>query len=273
LKTFGFARSCLCTFLTIPMLAAAAPVFAQGDDPPPPVPVAARAVADGKTSIDAPIPSVGDLFAASLRDFRMFPSRSTFTWLGVGTVAALAGRPADRDLTHTMTTAPSLSGTFGPGALIGSTPMQLGAAFATYAAGRAAGSSRVALLGADLFRAQLLAQGTTQALKFAVRRVRPDDTPYSFPSGHTSTTFATATVLQRHFGWKVGVPAYGLAAYVGASRIQAKRHYLSDVAFGAALGIVAGRTVTIGRGDGRFAVSPMAAAGGGGVGFTWVGKK
>jgi hypothetical protein len=45
------------------------------------------------------------------------------------------------------------------------------------------------------------------------------------------------------------------------------------VAFGAALGIVAGRTVTIGRGDGRFAVAPMAAAGGGGVGFTWLGKK
>lgn len=254
------------------MLAAASPAFGQTETPSP-IAAAARTSGGASETSAAPIPSVGDLFAASLRDFKMFPSRSTFTWLGVGTVAALAGRPADRDLTRTMTTAPSLSGTFGPGALIGGTPMQLGAAFATYAAGRAAGSSRVALLGADLFRAQLLAQGTTQALKFAVRRVRPDDTPFSFPSGHTSTTFATATVLQRHFGWKVGVPAYALASYVGASRIQAKRHYLSDVAFGAALGIVAGRTVTIGRGDGRFAVAPMAAAGGGGVGFTWVGKK
>lgn len=269
---FASVRSCLCTFLTIPLLAAAAPAFGQSEAPPP-VPAASRAGADPTESTEAPIPSVGDLFAASLRDFKTFPSRSTFTWLGVGTVAALAGRPADRDLTHTLTTAPSLSGTFGPGALIGGTPMQLGAAFATYAAGRAAGSSRVALLGADLFRAQLLAQGTTQALKFSFRRVRPDDTPYSFPSGHTSTTFATATVLQRHFGWKIGVPAYALASYVGASRIQAKRHYLSDVAFGAALGIVAGRTVSIGRGDGRFAVAPMAAAGGGGVGFTWLGKK
>jgi hypothetical protein len=31
--------------------------------------------------------------------------------------------------------------------------------------------------------------------------------------------------------------------------------------------------VTIGRGDARFAVSPVAAPGGGGVNFTWVGKK
>ena len=60
-------------------------------------------------------------------------------------------------------------------------------------------------------------------------------------------TFATATVLQRDLGWKVGVPAYGLATYVAASRIQDKRHFLSDVTFGAAIGIVAGRSVTIGQ--------------------------
>jgi hypothetical protein len=69
------------------------------------------------------------------------------------------------------------------------------------------------------------------------------------------------------------VPAYALASYVCASRIRAKRHYFSDVAFGAALGIVAGRSVTVGRGDGRFTVAPMAAPGGGGVGFTWIGNK
>ena len=49
-----------------------------------------------------------------------------------------------------------------------------------------------------------------------------------------------------------------------------KRHYLSDVAFGAAIGMMAGRTVTIGRGEARFAVAPAAAPGGAGVNFTWV---
>jgi membrane-associated phospholipid phosphatase len=86
-------------------------------------------------------------------------------------------------------------------------------------------------------------------------------------------TFASATVLQRDLGWKVGIPAYGIATYVAASRIQENRHFLSDVAFGAAIGIIAGRTVTLGRGDGRFAVAPMAAPGGGGVSFTWVGQR
>jgi membrane-associated phospholipid phosphatase len=63
-----------------------------------------------------------------------------------------------------------------------------------------------------------------------------------------------------------------MASWVAASRVQVKRHYLSDVAFGAALGIVAGRTVTIGRGETRFAVAPAVAPGGAGVNFTWVGK-
>ena len=78
---------------------------------------------------------------------------------------------------------------------------------------------------------------------------------------------------QRHFGWKVGIPAYGAASYVAASRLQTNRHYLSDVAFGAALGIVAGRTVTVGHGNARFAVAPVAAPGGGGIAFTWIGNR
>ena len=54
--------------------------------------------------------------------------------------------------------------------------------------------------------------------------------------------------------------------------MQAKRHYLSDMAFGAALGIVAGRSVTVGSGEARFAVSPSMTPGGGAVNFAWVGK-
>jgi len=124
-----------------------------------------------------------------------------------------------------------------------------------------------------LIRAQVVAETTTLAIKYSVGRVRPDGTGYSFPSGHAAATFATATVLERHFGWKVGIPAYLVASYVAASRLENRRHYLSDVAFGAALGIAAGRTVTIGRGAARFAVGPMATEGGGGVSFTLIGQR
>ena len=121
-------------------------------------------------------------------------------------------------------------------------------------------------------RAQLVAQGLTFALKRTTRRRRPEGKGFSFPSGHTTVSFASATVLQQHFGWKIGLPAYAVASYVAASRVQMKRHYLSDVTFGAALGIMAGRTVSIGHGR-RLLITPMATDGGAAAGFTWVGRR
>ena len=151
--------------------------------------------------------------------------------------------------------------------------MQLIGAAATYAAGHLSGNKKAASVGADLLRAQLITQGLTAAVKMSVQRGRPDGTQYSFPSGHSAVTFASATVLSRHYGWKVGIPAYSLATYVAASRLQAKRHFLSDVAFGAAVGIAVGRTVTIGHGGARFALSPTTSPNGGaGMAFTLVGQ-
>jgi membrane-associated phospholipid phosphatase len=118
-----------------------------------------------------------------------------------------------------------------------------------------------------------VSEGLTEAIKFSVNRTRPDGTAHSFPSGHAASMFATATVLQRDFGWKAGVPAFALASYVAASRIETRRHYLSDVAFGAAVGIIAAHTVTIGHGNKRFALTPIASPSGGAVGLTWLGRR
>ena len=65
-----------------------------------------------------------------------------------------------------------------------------------------------------------------------------------FPSGHAADTFAFATALERHLGWRGAVPAYAFASYVAISRLPANRHWLSDAVFGSAVGIIAGRTVT-----------------------------
>jgi membrane-associated phospholipid phosphatase len=86
-----------------------------------------------------------------------------------------------------------------------------------------------------------------------VRRTRPDGSDnVSFPSGHTASAFATASVLQRHYGWKIGVPAYAFGAYVASARLAADKHHLSDVLMGAGIGLVAGRAVTVGMGGQRF---------------------
>ena len=101
---------------------------------------------------------------------------------------------------------------------------------------------------------------------------KPDGTGgYSFPSGHASTTFATASVLERHFGWKAGIPTYIAATYVATSRLHENRHFLSDVIFGASVGMAAGRSVTR-HGRSTFALAPIFAPHGGyGVALMHVG--
>ena len=84
----------------------------------------------------------------------------------------------------------------------------------------------------------------TQALKLAVRRERPDKADrYSFPSGHASASFAVAAAAAEEWGWAGGVPAYLAAAVISLSRLERNKHYLSDVVFGAGLGIASGRAV------------------------------
>jgi membrane-associated phospholipid phosphatase len=226
---------------------------------------------DGAERLKAP--SFGRIFQDLGRDFTSLPTRENAMLIGIGAGLAGLASPNDTEWTSSMHATDGAKGFFGPGAYIGNFYLNLGASFATYAVGRASGNAKIAILGADLARAQIVAQATTQGIKYVAGRTRPDGTDRSFPSGHTSSAFATATVLQRHFGWKVGIPAYALASYVGASRLHANKHYLSDVAFGAALGIVAGRTVTVGIGSTKFALAPIAAQGGVGIGFTKVSKK
>ncbi|MBI3262625.1 MAG: phosphatase PAP2 family protein, partial [Acidobacteria bacterium] len=186
-------------------------------------------------------------------------------WLGMGATLSLAVHRADGGLTRTLSTSAGVEAALDPGRVVGGMAAQLGGAVATYAVGRLTNRPSVTHIGSDLIRAGTLAQAMTQGIKLTARRTRPDGTSLSFPSGHTASAFATATVLERHYGWKAGVPAYALAAYIGASRLSENRHFLSDVIFGATVGIVAARTVTIGHGASRFAVTPFAVSGGAGV--------
>ena len=89
----------------------------------------------------------------------------------------------------------------------------------------------------------------SSGIKYLVNRPRPFVThpteiikrdeagPYSFPSGHTNASFATATSLSLTYKkWYVSVPAYAYAGFVGYSRMRLGMHYPSDVIGGAVLG-------------------------------------
>jgi membrane-associated phospholipid phosphatase len=79
----------------------------------------------------------------------------------------------------------------------------------------------------------------TYALKYSVGRTRPNEkNNYSFPSGHSSVAFSTATMFQMWYGWKAGIPAYALATLTAFQRLDDNQHWLSDVIMGATIGIV-----------------------------------
>ena len=80
--------------------------------------------------------------------------------------------------------------------------------------------------------------GVTYALKYGLGRLRPNDKDNkSYPSGHTSVAFATATMYQMWYGWKGGLPAYTFAAITAFQRLDDNQHWFSDVIMGAAIGI------------------------------------
>ncbi|PTR01683.1 undecaprenyl-diphosphatase [Mucilaginibacter yixingensis] len=97
--------------------------------------------------------------------------------------------------------------------------------------------------------AVLLSQGATVLLKDVIHRQRPylaypniitgkmNSTDSSFPSGHTSAAFATATSLSLAFPkWYVIAPSFAYAGAVGYSRMYLGVHYPSDVLAGAVIG-------------------------------------
>ena len=63
-------------------------------------------------------------------------------------------------------------------------------------------------------------------------------TDFSFPSGHTTASFAVALVMLRMLPKKIGIPAVVLAALVAFSRLYLGVHYPTDVLTGFVIALV-----------------------------------
>jgi membrane-associated phospholipid phosphatase len=202
-------------------------------------------------------------------DVKHLPRMNTLYFLAGGSALALAVHPYENKINRRLEGSGAAETFFKPGKYVGQTPTLLAAGAAAYLIGRGKGNSHLEHLGMDELEAELLAGAIVIGLKEAVRRDRPiqiDGTlssGFSFPSGHAAATFAGATVLQQHLGYRAGIPTYIVASYVAISRLHDNVHKASDVVFGATVGIIVGRTVTWhGR---NFYASPMLIPRGGGI--------
>jgi membrane-associated phospholipid phosphatase len=251
-----------CGIAVVVMMGASWPVRAQeaderdrraedvvaADESVPPAPVFELAQVVGQPAGPPPTPrhtGVRALFKDLGSDVRHLPSKENLFWVGVGGGLALIAHPFDDNANRAMVGSTLAENIFKPGRVLGQFGTLIGAAAITYTVGRMKDEPKVSHVGMDLLEAIAVSEGLAQSIKYSVRRQRPDlSGRTSFPSGHAADTFAFATALERHLGWRGAVPAYILSSYVAISRVPANRHWLSDAVFGASVGIIAGRTVT-----------------------------
>jgi len=214
---------------------------------------------------DRPITHIVQNLAHDLK--RMATTNTLVILAGGGAVSLLSAtwdHPVDRwTLRHPASTVTGIGRIGGDGWTMG------GLALGTWGIGELTNNRLVTHVGSDLIRAQVMNGVLVRGLKIAVDRPRPKGGGHAFPSGHTSTAFATAGVLHQHFGWKGGVPAYALATFVGYTRLRDRAHWFSDAMFGATLGLASARAVTGGHESKTWTIAPVAMPGGGGFVVRW----
>lgn len=231
-------------------------------------------------AVDSANPRQTGAHSASDATFRAFPrslasngvgliARQNLLPLLVGSALTLTARGLDDEAQGAL--ANHASGVGDVGDFMGNRFVVTGSVVGLFVTGQLVPEGRFRDVTFDLAQGYVINGVLTAILKRSVGRMRPDGTnSRSFPSGHTSMSFAFATVLGYHMGLKVAIPAGAVATFIGASRIEHNAHYLSDVVAGATLGYIVGRTVTahVGRGNAAqraLRVSPVLVTGGGGV--------
>jgi PAP2 superfamily len=201
-------------------------------------------------------------FSAAARTFTRGGIRSP----GVRGIAAIAAAPWDREGVNDGFNIPARVSIRQPDEQLS---VQIGAGFAGYGLGRVTSTDKLAQTGRDVVRAQIVSQVMVQGLKATFRRERPDGSNKgAFPSGHAASAFATAAVVQHHYGWKAGVPAYAFGSYVALARMSWNRHHATDVVMGAGFGLASARTVTMSVGRTRFGGGVQPEQGGASLQFT-----
>jgi hypothetical protein len=137
---------------------------------------------------------------------------------------------------------------------LGSGYVVTGAAAGLYLFGHVSHNPHTQQTGKLMAEALIGTAVVTEVLKFATERTRPNsgsgqghffEHGSSFPSGHSSTSWAVATVLAMQYKrnpW-IKYGAFAVAAAIGVSRYSGRNHFLSDVLTGSAIGYGIGRFV------------------------------
>jgi membrane-associated phospholipid phosphatase len=171
----------------------------------------------------------------------IFFSRESMEVLLVGADFTLLARPFDRRILPTLKKESEAARV---GNFLGSTAGDLSAIGAVWGLGLVSRNEKLRYHAGGFTKAAAYTAVLTKAFKVAIDRDRPNsESEGSFPSGHTSGAFTAASYFDTAYGHRVGIPLYGLAAFIGYSRLAQEKHYFSDVVAGATLGVIVGKAM------------------------------
>ncbi len=110
---------------------------------------------------------------------------------------------------------------------------------------------------------------SAHTFKFLGERTRPDaSNKVSFPSGHTTASFAGSEYIRQRFGNTWGIPATVAAGFVGYTRIRANKHFRDDVLAGMSNGLLWNWFFTTPEGE-NLTIRPARSDGGYGLEFDY----
>lgn len=235
--------------LVLAAACAPCPAHAQGD---PDIPAAHEPVTASRSFL--------------ARDLDRLASSRSLRLLVTGGALALAVRGEESaDRAETFLDRPAFDGSLDVGTVYGHGAILAGGALGLLATGWITEDPNLRGAGSEMARSLAYTSLVVTGLKIGVGRTRPNGGRWSFPSGHTAAAFSVAPVLSRRFGRAATIPAYAIAVATGLGRMEDRKHYLSDVLAGAAIGLAVGHAVA---GPDDHADAPRFLVGPGGVSLT-----
>ncbi len=163
--------------------------------------------------------------------------------IGFGATAAVS--PMDDDIARYFLRRERFAPAAKAGGALGNTLFLLAGEGALFVIGQTRDEPKLREISYNIGQALVMESIILYPLKIVTDRERPNrEDSYSFPSGHATSAFAVAAILDHYYGPKVAIPVYATGAFVAFARIEQNKHYLSDVVAGATIGWLIGKTVT-----------------------------
>ena len=189
--------------------------------------------------------TAGEFLKDIAYDFTGLIHKDSIAPLAIGTAAYGIATVPEQDLERHFARGDVWGAWGDPGGYIGNPFVLAGASASLFVSSRFTKDRRFRSLSYALVQGMIVDETISQTMKVSFQRLRPNGQDHaSFPSSHSVDSFMFATVFAEHYGWKAAIPGYLIAAYVGATRMEDRKHHITDVVAGSTIGYLVGKTVS-----------------------------